>query len=131
MRLDFRLDVGQAADSVTVRANATAVNTESPALGEVIENAVEFSPDGGRVVVTTSARNGSASLTVADEGPGIEPAHRERIFERFYRADASRTRRTGGSGLGLAIARELVEAQGGRISVAPRPGGGSLFEVRL
>jgi heavy metal sensor kinase len=96
------------------------------AIRNVLENAIEFSPPGGVVTVETAA----GRLVVADEGPGIAPELRERIFERFFRADASRTRETGGSGLGLAIAREIVDAHGGRIRVEPREPG-SAFAIEL
>lgn len=70
-------------------------------------------------------------LTVADTGSGIAPADLERVFERFYRTDASRARSSGGFGLGLAIARDLVEAMGGTITVTSVVGEGSCFQVSL
>src|SRR3954470_11903840 len=82
------------------------------AIRNLIENAIEFSPRGGLVTVAISA---PARLEVADEGPGIPEPLRERVFDRFFRADPSRTRTTGGTGLGLAIAREIVAAHGGTI----------------
>ena len=101
------------------------------AFGNLIDNAIKFSPDGGAVEVRTSAANGTARVTVADEGPGVAEADRERIFERFFRADASRTRTTAGSGLGLSIARDIAEAHGGRIRFEPRAPRGSEFSVEL
>lgn len=83
------------------------------AIRNVLENALEFSPPGGTVTVETSP----GRIAVTDEGPGIPPGLREKVFERFFRADPSRSRSTGGSGLGLAIAREIVEAHGGTIRV--------------
>ena len=83
------------------------------AIRNVVENAVKFSPSGGVVRIDTA----QGRLAVTDEGPGIPPALREKVFERFFRADPSRTRGTGGSGLGLAIAREVVAAHGGTIRV--------------
>jgi heavy metal sensor kinase len=80
----------------------------------VIENAIAFSPRGGTVTVRVQRQGARARLTVEDEGPGVAPEHRERVFDRFFRVDPSRTRATGGSGLGLAIVRELVAAHGGR-----------------
>jgi signal transduction histidine kinase len=70
-------------------------------------------------------------LRVADDGPGVPAADRERIFERFVRLDDARSRDEGGAGLGLAIARDLVLAHGGSLAVGEAPGGGALFEVRL
>ena len=66
-----------------------------------------------------------------DTGPGVEPEHLPFIFERFYRADPSRTRATGGAGLGLAIVRQLVEAHGGTVEAANAAGGGAMFTVEL
>jgi len=104
----------------------------------LVENAVRFSPAPapGRpapaVTLGVSADGDAALLTVADEGPGIPPGERERVFERFYRVDASRRRGAdGGAGLGLAICAWIVEAHGGRIEAADRPGGGTLVRVRL
>jgi two-component system OmpR family sensor kinase len=108
---------------------------DSAALRQVVrnlvENAIEFSPDGGCVQLRTDMVNGCARLTVLDDGPGVASDVRERVFERFYRADPSRSRRTGGSGLGLAIARELTEAQGGRVWIEDREGRGAAFIVEL
>ncbi len=96
------------------------------AIRNVVENAIAFSPEGGTVTLTTSVSGATARMVVEDDGPGIAPADRERIFERFYRADASRNRATGGSGLGLAITREIVEAHGGAVRVEPRLHGSTL-----
>jgi heavy metal sensor kinase len=100
-------------------------------LRNLIANALEFSPADGRVSISTWSADGEAGVVVADEGPGIPPELRERVFDRFFRADASRTRATGGSGLGLAIAREVVRAHGGVIEVKRNEPGGSRFRVRL
>lgn len=83
----------------------------------LIANAVKFTPAGGRVVVSVGQRAGLGELVVADNGPGISSDALPRVFERFYQADASTTRRSGGLGLGLAITRELVELHGGEIIV--------------
>jgi signal transduction histidine kinase len=83
------------------------------AIRNVLENAVEFSPPGGTVAIDT----GPGRIAVTDEGPGIPPDLHEKVFERFFRADPSRSRSTGGSGLGLAIAREIVEAHQGTIRI--------------
>jgi heavy metal sensor kinase len=101
------------------------------ALRNVIENALKFTAAGGRVEVTAYGDGESSGVRVADDGPGIAPELRERVFDRFFRVDASRTRRTGGSGLGLAIARELVAANGGRVWADEREPGGSVFTLEL
>jgi signal transduction histidine kinase len=99
------------------------------AIGNVIENAVKFSPPGTAVAVSTEANGSSVRVTVVDAGPGISEADRDHIFERFFRADGARTR--GGSGLGLAIAREIVVAHGGQIRFEPREPRGSVFSIEL
>lgn len=101
------------------------------ALANVLDNAVKHSPAGATVTVAVQAGGERAEISVADQGPGIAPEHRERVFDRFYRADPSRNSRTGGFGLGLAIARWAVEANGGCIEVESAPGKGSVFRMVL
>jgi signal transduction histidine kinase len=100
-------------------------------IANLVENAVKYSPDGGSIVVRVSAENGRGRVAVTDEGLGIPPGERERIFEKFYRLDPSLTRGIGGSGLGLYITRELVEHMHGRLTVESVPGEGSTFVVEL
>jgi signal transduction histidine kinase len=101
-------------------------------LMNLVRNAITHTPEGGLVAIEVKPLDsGPVELSVSDTGPGIEADDTEKIFERFYRTDASRTRATGGFGLGLAIAREMVDAMGGRISVASSPGQGSRFTVTL
>ncbi|HVG94419.1 MAG TPA: ATP-binding protein [Planctomycetota bacterium] len=95
----------------------------------LVDNAIRHAPSGSRITVSIGADAGDLRLAVRDEGPGIAPEHRDRVFERFYRADAARS--GGGSGLGLAIARSAVEAHGGRIELASEVGAGSTFTVVL
>jgi heavy metal sensor kinase len=97
------------------------------ALRNLVENAIKFSPDGGAVLVRSDRANGEATIAVADEGAGVPPELRERVFERFFRADPSRTRGNGGSGLGLAIVREVALAHGGHVAVVPQAPRGSVF----
>jgi two-component system phosphate regulon sensor histidine kinase PhoR len=98
----------------------------------LVRNAVAYTPEGGLVSVEAGADGPDAvTLTVADTGIGIPPEDMDRVFDRFYRSDASRARSTGGFGLGLSIARELIEAMGGTISVQSEVGAGSRFTVRL
>lgn len=104
-------------------------------LGQVannlLSNALRHTPAGGRVEVGATADEQAVEVWVADSGEGIPEAERERVFERLWRADHSRSREHGGSGLGLAIARQLVEAMGGSIAVSSAPSGGARFSVRL
>jgi heavy metal sensor kinase len=97
------------------------------ALGNLVDNAIKYSPPGATVLVRTAANGHETWVRVDDEGPGVPPELRERVFDRFFRLDPSRTRATGGSGLGLAIAREIAWAHDGRVWVEPRAGGGSTF----
>ncbi|HEX5904342.1 MAG TPA: ATP-binding protein [Actinomycetota bacterium] len=100
-------------------------------LFNLLDNAVRFTPEGGRVTVSASRHNGSVDVAVADTGPGIAPEDLPRVFERFYRVDESRSRDDGGTGIGLAIARSVVEAHGGRIWAESEPGRGSTFTFEL
>lgn len=115
---------------------APVVRADRGRLGQVlmnlVRNAIIHTPEGGMVAIEVKpTETGPVEMIVSDTGPGIPPEELEKIFERFYRADASRTRATGGFGLGLAIAREMVDAMGGRISVESTPGQGSRFTVTL
>jgi signal transduction histidine kinase len=100
-------------------------------LYNLLDNAVRFTPSGGRVSVGAQRVNGVCEVSVADTGAGIEAEHLPRLFERFYRADAARSRGDGGTGIGLAIARSVVEAHGGRIRAESEPGRGSRFTFEL
>jgi signal transduction histidine kinase len=99
-------------------------------VGQLVENAVKYAPDGGVVRISAAGDGEDVRITVEDEGIGIAPEHAERVFERFYQVDTGNRRRFGGVGLGLYIVRELVEAQGGRVTVVPRVDGACL-ELRL
>ena len=101
------------------------------AVRNLIENAIKFSPERGEVVVSTWTARGEVGVTVRDEGPGVAAADRERIFDRFFRADPSRTRSTGGGGLGLAISREIAAAHAGRVWVDDAGTRGSAFSLAL
>jgi two-component system sensor histidine kinase BaeS len=101
-------------------------------IDNLVGNAIRYGRPGGRVELAAAAESPTVVLTVRDDGPGLAPEHAARVFDRFYRADPSRSREAGGSGLGLAISKSLVEAMGGTIAVAsPGSGGGSTFSVRL
>jgi heavy metal sensor kinase len=101
------------------------------AVGNLLDNAIKFSPTGGTVTVTTEGDAAESRVTVLDEGSGIAPGDRERVFDRFYRIDPSRMRAAGGSGIGLSIVREIALAHGGRVWVEPGPRGGSSFTLAL
>lgn len=101
------------------------------AIGNLIANAIVYSPKGSRVGIGVKADEGVVEIAVADQGIGISEADRERIFERFYRADEARSRRTGGTGLGLSIVKHATQRHGGEVRLWSRPGRGSTFTVRL
>jgi adenylate cyclase len=101
------------------------------AMGNLIRNALKFSPEGGAVTVSVKQTDGSAEVSVTDEGIGIAPEQVERVFDRFYQIDSSETRSFPGSGLGLYIAKELVQSMGGEIMVESEQGRGSTFTFTL
>lgn len=129
---------------VTVEAAARSLVCDRRALEQVlvnlVENAVKYCPD-SRVVIsarpvsagaaTSALKQNAIVIAVSDNGPGIEPRHLERIFERFYRVDAGRSRELGGTGLGLSIVKHLAEAMGGAVTVASKVGEGTTFSVEL
>ncbi|HLH21839.1 MAG TPA: ATP-binding protein [Chloroflexota bacterium] len=146
--LDLRGPVGQAIAAVGPRCQAQGVSLayEPPptplsihgaplalaaAARHLVENAVAFSPRNGRVAVTLAAAGPEARLTVTDAGPGIAPAHHERIFERFYQVSQGLSREHGGLGLGLAIVRQVATLHGGRVAVESTPGQGSRFTLTV
>ena len=100
-------------------------------LNNLLANAVDFTPEGGRVGLSLKKTGQGVEILVEDTGPGIPAEDRDRIFDRFYRVEKSRNRRFGGHGLGLAIVRALVLRHGGKISVSPAAGNGSVFTVFL
>jgi signal transduction histidine kinase len=100
-------------------------------LTNLVDNAVKYSPDGGKVTVEVSVAGSQLRYAVRDEGLGVPPAEHRRIFEKFYRLDPNLTRGVGGTGLGLYISRELLERMGGRIWVESSGSGGSTFFAEL
>jgi two-component system sensor histidine kinase VicK len=100
-------------------------------LVNLLDNAVKYSPDGGRVVVAVDGDDRYVRFAIRDEGLGIPAAEQRRVFEKFYRLDPNLTRGVGGTGLGLYICRELVQRMGGRIWVESMEGRGSTFVVEL
>jgi len=101
------------------------------AFGNLIANAVAYSPKGSRVGIGVKVVDDVVEIAVSDQGIGIAESDRERIFERFYRADEARSRRTGGTGLGLAIVKHATQRHGGEVRLWSRPGRGSTFTIRL
>ncbi len=100
-------------------------------LTNLVDNAVKYCGKGAHVRLIAAELGEQVMLSVADDGPGIESRHLPRIFERFYRVDAGRSRELGGTGLGLSIVKHLVEAQGGSVQVDSRPGQGTTFSFTL
>jgi signal transduction histidine kinase len=97
----------------------------------LLDNAIRYSPPGGKVRVSIARNNGNAHIEVEDQGPGIREQDLQNIFDRFHRSDVSRSRETGGYGLGLAISKAMVEAYGGSIDAKTRSGSGTTFYVKL
>lgn len=114
--------------TLPVRGNLTLL---TQALVNLISNAVEYSDSCSSVQISCSSQGGKVVISVADRGCGIEPVHLQRIFERFYRVDKARSRKSGGTGLGLAIVKHVAEAHGGSVSVQSSPGEGSVFSLIL
>ncbi|NTW28770.1 MAG: HAMP domain-containing protein [Coriobacteriia bacterium] len=121
--------------TLTVNGRAPLVLGDVDRLQQVVlnlvDNASRIVGEGGHVQVELSAEGDLAVLSVIDDGPGIDESDLPRLFDRFYRADSSRTRQSGGSGLGLAIVRAIVSAHGGHIEAENTPNGGAKLTVKL
>jgi two-component system phosphate regulon sensor histidine kinase PhoR len=100
-------------------------------LVNLLTNAISHTPEDTHVLVSGSAAGRRLRIEVRDDGPGIPPAHRERIFERFYRIDPGRSRDMGGTGLGLSIVKHLVENMGGSVGVDEHRPSGAVFWFEL
>ena len=101
------------------------------AVSNLVDNAIKYGKEGGRITVSGKIEGENCLLEVADNGPGIPAEHLPRLFERFYRVDKDRSRNSGGTGLGLSIVRRIVESQGGSIQALSRLGEGTRFNIRL
>jgi signal transduction histidine kinase len=108
---------------------------DTPLIGRVLNNllanAIRHTPSGGRIEIAARRTRAGAEVTVTDDGEGIRLEDLPHVFDRFYRADRSRSRLTGGAGLGLAIARGIIQAHGGEIGVESTLGNGSRFHFTL
>ena len=113
---------------LTVWGDARQLTT---ACANLLDNAIAYSPDGTRVAIGAKRVDDQIEISVADQGIGIAPEDKDRIFERFYRAANVDDRQFAGMGLGLFICRGIVEQHGGRIHVSSRPGAGSSFQIEL
>jgi signal transduction histidine kinase len=144
-RLDMRSLVNRAVDlyrEVAEQKNITVAVEESgpaemdgdpvrigQALSNLVDNALKYTPDGGRVTVAPSKASGIVTVAVADTGPGVPVGERDAIWRRLYRGDSSRSQR--GLGLGLTLVRAIAEAHGGTVTVGDAAGGGALFQMRF
>jgi two-component system phosphate regulon sensor histidine kinase PhoR len=117
--VDLVLDIPS---DCVVRADPDALRQ---ILRNLLDNALRYAPAGTSVTVSAGAENGLVRIAIADEGPGIPTAHRERVFERFYRIDAARSREAGGTGLGLSIVKHTVAAHGGEVGIDSEVGAGT------
>jgi signal transduction histidine kinase len=97
----------------------------------LLDNAIKYTPENGRVSLAVRSENGSALLEVSDTGPGVSEKALPHLFERFYRADEVRSREIGGAGLGLSIVQSICAAHGGSVSAANTPPSGCRFTVEL
>jgi heavy metal sensor kinase len=122
-----RIDI-QGDDTASVEADSAILRQ---VLVNLFDNAIKYSPDGGRISVRVLSDGHSVCVEVRDSGPGISAVHRDRIFDRFYRVDEARSSEAGGVGLGLALAKWGAEAHGGRLELACPPEGGCVFRLSL
>ena len=124
----IELSAALPAADLCVRSDEEAIRT---ILNNLVDNAIKYTPDGGRVEIACTTQDGWATLEVRDTGMGIAERDQARVFERFYRADKARSREMGGTGLGLAIVKHLTQAFGGHVSLESQLRKGSVFRVTL
>ena len=125
---DLRLSVNQAARMPDIAGDRRRL---TEVLQNLLDNAIQYTPAGGQIMVSAEVDDSEVVFTVSDTGIGIPQTEQPRIFERFYRVDVARSREVGGTGLGLAIAKHLVEGHGGRIWVESEVGHGSQFHFSV
>jgi signal transduction histidine kinase len=144
-RLDMRSLVNRAADLYREVAEQKGIRVDvevpgaaelegdpvriSQALSNLVDNALKYTPEGGRVTIAVATEPGAVTVAVSDSGPGVPQAERDAVWRRLYRGDASRSQR--GLGLGLTLVRAVAEAHGGSASVGDAPGGGARFQLRF
>ncbi|MFG1871908.1 sensor histidine kinase [Micromonospora arborensis] len=131
-----RAQADRAGVTIGVRTEADPQMDADPmrlrqAVGNLVANAVRHTPSGGRVTISATSAEAEVTISVTDTGSGISAEDLPRVFDRFWRAEKSRSRQTGGSGLGLAIVRKLAEAHGGTVSATSTPTQGSTFTLHL
>jgi two-component system phosphate regulon sensor histidine kinase PhoR len=114
------------ASAAWIRGNLQEVRS---ALGNLVSNAVRYTPDGGDIALSWKMKDNEGAFAVADTGEGIAAEHIPRLTERFYRVDRSRSRETGGTGLGLAIVKHVLTRHGARLEIQSAPGKGSTFSA--
>ncbi|MBG6239173.1 two-component system OmpR family sensor kinase [Mycetocola sp. CAN_C7] len=133
VRIDPHLSITPASKPQTPAIVLGEENKLRQVVTNLVGNALRFTPQDSPLEIGVSANpaTGQATIAVIDHGPGVPPQIREKIFQRFWRADSSRTRETGGSGLGLAIVSSIVAAHNGTVSVSETPGGGATFRITL
>ncbi|WP_306919494.1 MULTISPECIES: cell wall metabolism sensor histidine kinase WalK [unclassified Arthrobacter] len=124
---NIQLVVGGRADAMVYGDQDLLVT----ALRNLIDNAIRYSPENTRVGVGVRVKDGLVAVSVTDQGEGLSPDEQERVFERFYRVDAARSRHTGGTGLGLSIVKHVISNHGGEVTLWSQPGQGSTFTIRL
>ena len=125
-----QMEFSFSADQKEIFSSLDRFHLES-AIGNLIDNAIKYSPEGSKIEVSARQVEDGISIEVKDSGPGIAEEHHERLFERFYSVDKARSKELGGSGIGLAIVKHIARAHGGREGVISRPGEGSTFSIVL
>ena len=123
-----QIELDAALDEVNITADEDLL---SQVWNNLIHNSIKFTPEGGKVSVSLERADGQVTFKIKDSGIGIAEEDQARIFERFYKADKSRTRSKEGSGLGLSIAQKIIEMHQGTIGVESQPGAGATFIVSL
>jgi signal transduction histidine kinase len=125
-QMSMAIELNLVGDELLVHADLGRIQQ---VLYNLTDNAIKYSPDGGRIFVSLAKEGDRLAWRVRDNGVGIPKEDQEHIFERFYRVDKARSRETGGTGLGLSIVKQMVSMHGGEITVRSEPGRGSEFRV--